>query len=65
MKKCSSCKEPKPESDFPLNKKNKDGLHCYCKACKHANYLLIKERVFIPNFKKDKRKYILNVALFL
>lgn len=33
MKICSSCKDPKNESDFPVDRKTKDGLHCYCKIC--------------------------------
>lgn len=33
MKKCSSCNIDKQESDFPKDKKRKDGLYTYCKSC--------------------------------
>lgn len=33
MKICLRCKNDKPLSDFSKNKKRKDGLHYYCRAC--------------------------------
>jgi len=34
VKQCYKCKETKPVSEFPVYKKNKDGLFSYCKECK-------------------------------
>jgi predicted GIY-YIG superfamily endonuclease len=36
VKKCTKCGEIKPVSEFTKNKNTKDGLHCWCKACKNA-----------------------------
>ena len=33
MKQCAKCMEWKDESEFHKNKRNKDGLHSYCKKC--------------------------------
>lgn len=33
LKRCCSCGELLPESEFNKNKRNKDGLQAYCKAC--------------------------------
>ena len=33
-KSCSKCKIEKPVSEFCKNKRNKDGLHPWCKACR-------------------------------
>lgn len=35
-KRCSKCKEIKPVSEFGRDRRNKDGLNCYCKICKKA-----------------------------
>lgn len=34
MKKCSICKQKKPESKFHKDKSHKDGLHYQCKPCR-------------------------------
>lgn len=34
MKKCPTCKETKPYSDFSKNKGKKDGFSCHCRGCK-------------------------------
>ena len=36
MKTCPACKQSKPISDFPPNKKNKDGLNIKCRVCFNA-----------------------------
>jgi hypothetical protein len=36
MKYCPQCKNKKPFSEFPRNKRNKDGYHSSCKIC-HSN----------------------------
>lgn len=33
MKRCSTCKRNKPESDFYKDKRRPDGLKCQCKKC--------------------------------
>ena len=35
-KRCSRCGKTKPVSEFCKNRRSKDGLHSYCKACKGA-----------------------------
>jgi hypothetical protein len=35
-KRCTTCGETKPLSEFSKDKGSKDGLHFYCKACAHA-----------------------------
>ena len=34
LKRCSHCKTSKPLKDFNLDKRSKDGLQLWCKACK-------------------------------
>lgn len=36
MKKCGRCGETKELTEFGKSKQTKDGLRCYCKACKRA-----------------------------
>lgn len=36
MKQCTKCKEFKDEGEFSKDKKRKDGLNCWCKACETA-----------------------------
>lgn len=36
MKTCRKCKQPKPETDFAIQKQNRDGRHATCKACYNA-----------------------------
>lgn len=36
MKRCSRCGETKPHSEFHKQKRNRDGLHSYCKECQKA-----------------------------
>jgi hypothetical protein len=33
MKQCTKCNETKELQFFQKNKRNKDGLHCWCKSC--------------------------------
>jgi len=33
---CTKCKEVKFDSDFSVDRKNKDGLQCWCKACQSS-----------------------------
>ncbi len=35
MKRCSCCRELKPESEFQKNTKTKDGLQYCCRECNH------------------------------
>ena len=40
MKTCSKCKTEKPRSEFSKHLQNKDGLDCYCRACKSITHKL-------------------------
>lgn len=44
MKKCSKCKESKPETDFPKTKTNKDGLSYLCTDCNKDSSRSYRER---------------------
>ena len=35
VKKCRKCKKWKLKEEFSADKRNKDGLHSYCKACRN------------------------------
>ncbi len=49
MKECRNCHKILPESDFNVNRKNKDGLTSYCKKC-------IAEKAKIYNKTRGKEK---------
>jgi len=51
MKRCSSCKQDKPRSEFGSNKKKRDGLNNECKGCATANQQLRRA-------KRKKRKIV-------
>lgn len=36
-KRCTKCGEVKPLSEFSRAPRNRDGLHCWCRACKNAD----------------------------
>lgn len=36
MPRCADCGEFKPAEDFPKNRSQPSGLHCYCKVCNNA-----------------------------
>src|SRR5690606_21678203 len=36
MKRCSRCKQEKPETEFGEDQSRKDGLHPYCRECRRA-----------------------------
>lgn len=38
MKRCSTCGEPKPLTEFQKNRKRPDGLQERCKACRRVHY---------------------------
>ena len=52
MKQCFKCKEMKDESEFSPDKRTKDGLFSYCKACNsvrssthyHKNFLEVRQK---------------------
>jgi NAD-dependent SIR2 family protein deacetylase len=46
MKKCSKCGEVKSVSDFNKNKRSKDGLQGYCRACDTE---MVKKNIANPN----------------
>jgi hypothetical protein len=49
LKKCARCQTLKPTTEFYKDKRTRDGLRQWCKACwkegNHANYLANRERV--------------------
>lgn len=63
-KKCASCNQSKPLTEFHKNKGHKDGLNSYCNACSYEKYtewrLKNKERYnkLISEYHKKKRAEI-------
>jgi hypothetical protein len=47
---CRDCQVEKAESEFPKAKRNKDGLHAYCRKCNNAR------AVKSPGYKEGVRK---------
>lgn len=45
-KRCPDCGETKPLTDFPRNRKNKDGRHAYCKPCHNARGHETRQRLY-------------------
>jgi hypothetical protein len=43
-KACSSCKDIKPISQFPKNKRRRDGYHSFCKPCWRVYVIKAKRR---------------------
>ena len=41
METCTRCRETKPLSDFPLNKRKKNGLSSWCRVCHRESALPI------------------------
>lgn len=37
---CASCCKDKPLNEFPVNHRNKDGLHSYCRVCNNEKTLV-------------------------
>jgi len=52
MKRCVTCKQEKPFSDFHKNKSEKDGYHSQCKQCRQKYSEINSERI-----KKYSKKY--------
>ena len=50
MKLCTKCKKRKPESQFSVNRLEKDGLRYQCKQCDHNDYVRRRKNKSI-NFK--------------
>jgi hypothetical protein len=46
MKRCPDCGEWKPASEFPRNRRTKDGRHPYCKPCHNARGRESRERLY-------------------
>lgn len=56
-KRCGHCKETKPLSEFTKDRRNKDGLNNYCRACKKLYNDAQKEY----HAERRKMRYIKNV----
>ena len=52
MKRCSRCREVKPEGEFPVRRASRDGLGCYCKPCHN-----LKNRQTIQRLYGNSRHY--------
>ena len=57
MKRCSTCKKNKPESDYQKNRARKDGLHDKCRECQKEYFAGWRKKN--PNYHKAwlKEKY--------
>jgi hypothetical protein len=53
FKRCAACKQAKPFAEFPIRKKNSDGLHSYCKEC---NKIYAREFARTPKQKAKKKE---------
>lgn len=59
MKRCTACKDEKPEAEFYRNKRMKDGLGANCKACadtRSASSRSKKPILYAESRKQSKRK---------
>lgn len=57
-KRCPRCKETKPLSEFGKDRRNKDGLNLYCKACKKLYNAEQKDyrREYFRDYNKSEHK---------
>jgi Recombination endonuclease VII len=46
MKRCPDCGDWKPATEFPRNRRTKDGRHPYCKPCHNARGRESRERLY-------------------
>lgn len=60
MKRCSTCKEEKPVTEFTKWKKSKDGLYCSCRKCKNdlkrVNWRKNGSKNYTNNTSPEKKK---------
>jgi hypothetical protein len=59
MKRCPDCGQYKPLSEFPRNRRMRDGRHAYCKPCHNARGKETKQRLYgavatITNLRKGR-----------
>jgi len=67
LRRCGHCKEVKSISDFPHNKKGRDGLHSHCFDCSRSLGLEYVRRPEIKQRKKEKestREFLDNLAVY-
>jgi hypothetical protein len=65
LKRCSSCKEIKPVTEFPSSKNRPDGLHPYCFVCSRSKGLEYVRRPEVKQHKKERestREFLDNLA---
>ncbi|MGO4890417.1 hypothetical protein ACJ2A9_21935 [Anaerobacillus sp. MEB173] len=55
---CANCNTLKDVTEFHKNKRNKDGLHSYCKECNYKKAQLFNKLKGKENIKKAKEKQI-------
>jgi hypothetical protein len=46
LKRCPDCGQRKPLTEFPRNRRSKDGRHSYCKPCHNARGKETKDRLY-------------------
>lgn len=65
LKRCPSCKEIKPVTEFPSSKNRPDGLHPYCFVCSRSKGLEYVRRPEVKQHKKERestREFLDNLA---
>jgi hypothetical protein len=65
MKRCPDCGQYKPLSEFPRNRRMRDGRHAYCKPCHNARGKETKQRLYGGSRHYHlKRRYGIGAAEF-
>jgi hypothetical protein len=65
MKRCRDCGKYKPLSEFPRNRRTRDGRHAYCKPCHNARGKETRQRLYGGSRHYHlKRRYGIGAAEF-
>lgn len=55
-KRCTKCKQLKPKEQFSIEKRNKNGLCCWCKKCKNTSAKNYWEKAYNKNPEKYRAR---------